>query len=970
MYFDRRLWTFTEGVRCRIAVAVLISLVSAAVGVARLALLGWLLAKVFQGAGMDELTLPFVAIAGVMVLRGGLEYWRIMIAHKTAALVQLHIRKRLYDKIIELGPAHFGLERTGDVIASMVDGVEQLETYFGQYLPQLIVAALLPPGIFLFVVFLDLPVAALLVGFALITLVAPAAFHAWDSKASLARGQAYGDFGAEFLDSVQGLATLKAFGQSGARARLLAKRAHDLFKSTMRVLATNSLSRGITDTGIAVGAAAALALGAYRVAGGVMSLEALLVVLMMGIEVFRPLRELRFLLHDGMLGQSAAQKIFDLLDSQPLIGGDNGRDDHIGRAGAAALEPSVAFEDVTFVYPGARRVTLQGLSFRVAAGERVAIVGPSGTGKSTILRLLLRLYDPQEGSVRIGGRDLRELGLDTLRSQLAVVSQDTYLFHGTVEDSLRFGKPDASQREIDAAVRAANAQGFIERLPQGYQTVIGERGVRLSGGQRQRIAIARALLRDAPILVLDEALSAVDAGNEAVIQQALDRLMQGRTTLIFAHRLSSVIDADRILAIEDGRIAETGTHDELMAGKGAYYRLMAEQARDTASEDMALLAEGTLLADGATARTAGVDLPGTDEAAQMEPTDAILRAEGLGWLRVIGVLMRLMAPWKAKMTLTFLLGVLRVCALIGVGVVSALVVAAVKDGAPFAGLLVALAIVAPLAGLLHWLESWTAHDMAFRLLAEMRIALFDKLDALAPAYLLRRRTGDLGVGDPGCREGRIFLRSHGRAHLRRDSRAGRRARHPGRPRLALGARARALPRGDGAESVLHAWAHRPPWLARPRSVGRAQCPRRRHHPGTRRDRRVPAIDAARRGLLRAHPPLPSPAASLLQRPDHTDRNARGRDRPRRTRRDRHRRAHGRGGQPGGRRATVAHASRPVGFPADLRDRQHRTPARRDPRCDAASSRGPRRTGGVGRRAGRGDVARPRRCRTGHSRHHV
>jgi len=357
MYFDRRLWTFTEGVRYRIAGAVLISLVSAAVGVARLALLGWLLAKVFRGAGVDELTLPFVAIAGVMVLRGGLEYWRTMIAHKTAALVQLHIRKRLYDKIIELGPAHFGLERTGDVIASMVDGVEQLETYFGQYLPQLIVAALLPPGIFLFVVFLDLPVAALLVGFALITLVAPAAFHAWDNKASLARGQAYGEFAAEFLDSVQGLATLKAFGQSGARARLLAKRARDLFKSTMWVLATNSLSRGITDTGIAVGAAAALALGAYRVAGGVMSLEALLVVLMMGIEVFRPLRELRFLLHDGMLGQSAAQKIFALFDSQPLIRDDNGRDDHIGRAGAAALEPSVAFEDVTFVYPGARRVS-------------------------------------------------------------------------------------------------------------------------------------------------------------------------------------------------------------------------------------------------------------------------------------------------------------------------------------------------------------------------------------------------------------------------------------------------------------------------------------------------------------------------------------------------------------------------------------------------------------------------------------
>ena len=194
MYFDRRLWTFTEGVRWRITGAVLISLVSAAVGIARLALLGWLLAKVFEGAGADELALPFAVIAGVMVLRGGLEYWRTMIAHKTAALVQLHIRERLYRKVVELGPAHFGLERTGAVIAAVVDGVEQLETYFGQYLPQLVVAALLPPGIFIFVAFLDLPVAALLVAFALLTLVAPAAFHAWGTKASLARGEAYSNF--------------------------------------------------------------------------------------------------------------------------------------------------------------------------------------------------------------------------------------------------------------------------------------------------------------------------------------------------------------------------------------------------------------------------------------------------------------------------------------------------------------------------------------------------------------------------------------------------------------------------------------------------------------------------------------------------------------------------------------------------------------------------------------------------------
>ena len=379
-----------------------------------------------------------------------------------------------------------------------------------------------------------------------------------------------------------------------------------------------------------------------------------------------------------------------------------------------------------------------GLSFEVAAGERVGIVGASGAGKSSILRLLLRLYDPQAGCIRLGGRDLRELGLDELRDQLAVVSQDTYLFHGTVEDNLRLGKPDATQDELEAAARAANAHEFVSALPHGYRTVIGERGLKLSGGQRQRVAIARALLRDAPILVLDEALSAVDAENEAVIQKALDRLMRGRTTLIFAHRLSSVIDADRIVVLDRGRAVEAGRHGELMARRGVYHALMAGQAEESA-------AGGDRSFDDGADRTpaAAADLSGYSEAAETEPTDAILRAEGLGWLGVAKVLMGLVAPWKGKLTLTFGFGVVRVFALIGVGVLSALIVAAVKTGAPFGGLLIALGVVAPLAGVLHWLESWIAHDMAFRLLAEMRIALFNKLERLAPAYLLRRRTGDL-----------------------------------------------------------------------------------------------------------------------------------------------------------------------------------------------------------------------------------
>ena len=357
MYFDRRLWQFTEGLRLRIAGAVLLGLLSAAVGIARLALLGWLLGRIFQGDGFDDLILPIAAVAAAMVARGVLEYWRTMEAHRTAALVQLQIRARLYDRIAAIGPGQFGAQRSGDVLLSLIDGVEQLETYFGQYLPQLFVAAVTPFGIFAFAAFLDLPLAGILLGFALLTLVAPAAFHHRDRKSSTARQAAYAAYGAELLDSVQGLATLKAFGQARARGRFLAGKAHALFRSTMWVLASNSASRGVTDTCIAVGAAAALGLGAARVAEGAIGIEVLLIVLMMGVEVFRPMRELRALLHTGMYGRSAAESLFRLLDTEPAVS------DADDAADTRGLAPTLAFEDVHFAYPGGRRPAHDGLSF-------------------------------------------------------------------------------------------------------------------------------------------------------------------------------------------------------------------------------------------------------------------------------------------------------------------------------------------------------------------------------------------------------------------------------------------------------------------------------------------------------------------------------------------------------------------------------------------------------------------------------
>src|SRR5271163_2919662 len=730
MYFDRRLWELTRGLRGWIVFAILLGLVASVVGIARFAILGVLLSHVFNGAGFLAVAIPAVGVAAAVLLRGSVEHHRAMVSHRTATRVQEELRGRLYDKIAALGPAWFAGERTGGVMLSIVDGVEQLQTFFGQYVPQLSIAVLTPVAIFVFIAFWDVPVATVMLVFALVTLIAPTVFVHIERRSSHGRHGALKSFGSEFLDGVQGLPTLKAFGQSAAYGRRLADRARALCDTSLKVISIGVMTRGITDCGVAIGAAAALSLAVWRVSHGLMSIQALLIVLMAGTEVFRPLRDLRMVLHQGILGQSAAVGINALFAAEPLVPAQA----DLPRARRPLL-PTIAFEDVYFAYPGGRGAAHDGLSFTVAAGEKIGIVGPSGSGKSSVARLLLRLFDPQRGTVRIGGQDLRTLDPEVLGRMIAVVHQDTYLFYGTVEENLRLGKPDAEREEIEAAARDANAHEFIMALLHGYATMIGERGVMLSGGQRQRLAIARALLRDAPILILDEALSSVDAENEAVIQQALDRLSAGRTTLILAHRLSSVIGTDRILVLDKGHIVESGRHAELIRRDGPYRRLMGAQAAER-EED------GDLVEVDQAARMLGDRDEIEVEAATA--TDAMAEAAGsVGWGATLVTLVQIIKPWRRRFSIVVTSGIARVAAFIGVGVFGALAVAAVKTGAPFGYLLILLALAAPFAGLLHWLESWLAHDIAYRLLAEMRIDLFRKLDTLAPAYLVRRRSGDL-----------------------------------------------------------------------------------------------------------------------------------------------------------------------------------------------------------------------------------
>jgi ATP-binding cassette subfamily B protein len=306
--------------------------------------------------------------------------------------------------------------------------------------------------------------------------------------------------------------------------------------------------------------------------GGLSAADLFVFVVYLG-HIYQPLLQLSALGEGLNTALAAGERVFDLLDAEPEI------EDRPGAAAPARFDASVRFDDVWFGYDPARPV-LRGLDLRVAPGETVALVGQTGAGKSTTVSLVPRFYDVQRGAVLVGGHDVRELPLAFLRERVAMVLQDVFLFHGSIRDNLLFGRPGASEAELRAAARAAHAEEFIREMPDGYETLVGERGVRLSGGQKQRLSIARALLKDAPILVLDEATSSVDVETEALIQDALARLTRGRTTLVIAHRLSTIRHADRIAVLSQGALAELGAHDELIGRGGIYsqlYRVQTER---------------------------------------------------------------------------------------------------------------------------------------------------------------------------------------------------------------------------------------------------------------------------------------------------------------------------------------------------------------------------------------------------------
>ncbi|NJO81365.1 MAG: thiol reductant ABC exporter subunit CydD [Blastochloris sp.] len=570
MMLHRRLLALIAEVRSNVVLMVLLGLLIAGTYIGQGLLTAQVVIRIFERADWASV-LPLLGWALALVaVRAVLLWLREIGAMATSAAVKQRLRRRLYTHLLALGPGYLERTDTGTVRSTLVDGVEALEGYLGYYIPQAFVALATPVLILVVLVVIDPLIGGLTLVCALLVPVIP---RIWDrvlGSYGSSHWQAYSELGAQFLDSMQGMTTLKAFNASAARGEALRNAALKLYQATMAQLAISMIRSGVVGLAMGVGTAVAVGVGALRLANGNLDAAGLFIMLFLVNECFRPLVDLDAYWHQGYMGVSASSYIFRLLDTTPEV-------QEPARPAPAPSSPAIAFAQVSFAYLDGERPALDAVSFTIAPGETVALVGRSGAGKSTVVSLLLRFFDPQQGEILLGGRPLADYDLDTLRSMIAVVSQDTYLFHGSVAANLQLGKPNATRAELEAAAHAAKAHDFIAALPQGYDTIVGERGMKLSGGERQRIAIARALLKDAPILLLDEATASIDAANEALIQEALAQLTAERTTLVIAHRLSTVVNADRIIVLDQGRVVESGRHRELLDGMGAYARLVAAQ---------------------------------------------------------------------------------------------------------------------------------------------------------------------------------------------------------------------------------------------------------------------------------------------------------------------------------------------------------------------------------------------------------
>jgi len=531
-----------------------------------------LVGRAIAGAGSRDLWPLVWVLAGLVIPLGVLGWLDVVVTHVVSFRLLHDLRLVLYRRFRELAPAYLIERRSGDLARASVADVELIEIFTSHIAPP-VVAALIVPAVALIALAVIHPVLALVV---LPFVIAVASVPSWLLERARAQGDALredlGDLGANVVDVVQGTREVLAAGATGAMLGRIRRQHDSILRASVAHGRRSGLEQAATETLVGLAAVATLVTAAVLVLDGSISTASYPVAIVIATGAFAPLISISGAFREVGPVAAAADRIQVLLAARPAV------TDLVTSAPAGEVIPRVEFDRVRFGYGAHLPDVLRGVSFAIEPGKTVALVGASGAGKSTCANLLARLWDVRDGTVTIGGHDVRAFPQASLRELMAVVPQDVYLFHTTIRENIRLGRPDASDTDVERAAELAQAAPFIRALPDGWDTVAGERAATLSGGQRQRIAIARALLRDAPILIMDEAVSNLDAESERDLHAALQQVSAGRTTLLIAHRPSTISLADRVVVIDEGQVAETGTYTPLLASGGTLARLLTRSA--------------------------------------------------------------------------------------------------------------------------------------------------------------------------------------------------------------------------------------------------------------------------------------------------------------------------------------------------------------------------------------------------------
>lgn len=569
----KRLWGFMAPYSARLSAAatalVITSAATLSIGVG----LKFLIDRGLSAGDSDFLTLGFAALMGIILVIATGTYFRFYFISWVGERVVADVRRAVYDQVIKQSPGFYEVTKTGEILSRLTSDTTLLQTVVGSSLSIALRNMLSVVGGLVMMIFTNVQLTGLIL-LVVPAVVVPIIWYGRKvrklSRESQDRVADVGSYGEETLNAIR---TVQAFVHEEHDRSKFAAEVEGAFAVAMkRILARGML--GSVVIFLVFGAiAVVLWAGGRGVISGTITAGDLSAFIFYAVTVAGGVGALSEVLGDLQRAAGASERLVELLDTEPAI-----RPPANPKPMPLPHRGEVEFDNVVFHYPSRPdTAALNGLSLKIAPGEHVALVGPSGAGKSTVFQLLLRFYDPKSGAVRIDGVDLRDADPREARKQIGLVPQDPVIFGTNALENIRYGRPDASDDDVRAAAEAAQAMEFITRMPDGMKTFLGEKGVRLSGGQKQRIAIARAILKNPSLLLLDEATSALDAENERLVQMALERLIGGRTTMVIAHRLATVVNADRIAVIDDGRLAASGRHQDLLQSNPLYARVAALQ---------------------------------------------------------------------------------------------------------------------------------------------------------------------------------------------------------------------------------------------------------------------------------------------------------------------------------------------------------------------------------------------------------